>query len=42
MCRNPFGECHRSGEGLLNFFHAITTHFDFFIINRVVDFSRTV
>ena len=27
---------------VLNFFHAITTHFDFFIINRVIDLSRTM
>ena len=27
---------------VLNFFQTIPTHFDFFIINRVVDLSRTM
>ena len=42
MCRNTFGKCHRSDKGSFNFFQTIPTHFDFFIINRVVDFSRTM
>jgi len=27
---------------VLNFFQTITTHLDFFIVNRVVDLSRTM